>query len=246
MSEYLITFLIGFVASVLSGMAGGGAGLITSPMFILMGLPPQVAIATAKFGGLGITLGGFLTFRKTVFIKWEYVVYLSCIAFITSLIGSFWLLSLDEKVVEKIIGIVLLCSLPVLIFRKNSGIISTVTSYTSKMVGYISYSIINIVTSAFGGGIGTMIPVILTNFFGLTSLEANATRKIPGLIGALVSLAVFMASSVVDYKLGICILIGTYLGSSVGTKIAIKNGDVFVKRFLILVILGLSVKLLFF
>ncbi len=246
MTIYLLTFAISFVASIISGIAGGGAGFITSPLFILMGLPPQVAIATAKFGGLGITLGGFFTFRKTKFIKWKYVLYLSLLSGTAGIIGSFWLLSLDEKVIEKSIGVLMLLSLPVLLLKKDSGIVETVTSKSSTIVGGILFFCIAILQSSFGSGIGTLIPVVMTNLFGFTSLEANATRKIPGIVLALISLVIFMAYSVVNYKLGVCILTGTYLGSTVGTKIAVKKGDVFVKRFLIVIIVILSVKLLLF
>lgn len=246
MTVYLLTFLIGFLASIISGVAGGGAGFITSPLFILMGLPPQVAIATAKFGGLGITLGGFFTFRKTEFIKWRYVLYLSLLSGFAGIIGSFWLLSLDEKLIEKGIGILMLCALPFLLLKKDSGIVHVATSKVSKIIGSILFFIVAILQASFGSGIGTLIPVVMTNLFGFTSLEANATRKIPGIVVALVSLSVFMTYSVVDYKLGACILVGTYLGSTVGTKIAIKKGNLFVKRFLIIVIVLLSVKLLVF
>lgn len=168
MTEYLLTFTIGFLASIISGIAGGGAGFITSPLFILMGLPPQVAIATAKFGALGITLGGFFTFRKTEFVQWKYVFFLSVLSGTAGVIGSFWLLSLDEDVIEKGIGILMLCSLPILLYKKDSGIVRKVTSKISKIIGSILFFIIAILQASFGSGIGTLIPVVMTNLFGFT------------------------------------------------------------------------------
>ena len=91
-----------------------------------------------------------------------------------------------------------------------------------------------------------MIPIVLTNLFGFTQLEANATRRIPGILIALVSLMIFISYSLVDYKNGFAMLVGTYLGSSIGTKIAIKQGDVFVKWVLTGIIILLSLKLLVF
>lgn len=246
MEELLLTFIIGFLASVLSGIAGGGSGFITSPLFIIMGLPPQVAIATAKFGALGIALGGFFTFRKTEFIKWSYVIFLAFLATIASILGSFWLLSLDESSIEKTVGTLMLISLPFLLLKKDSGLKKVVTSSIAKITGGFMFFCLAFLQSSFGSGIGTLIPVVMTNLFGFTILEANATRKIPGVIIAIVPLIVFMSSNIVDYKLGFCILVGTYLGSSLGTKIAIKNGNQFAKIVLIIVIVALSIKLLLF
>ncbi len=246
MVEYLITFSIGLIASILSGIAGGGAGLITSPLFILLGMPPQVAIATAKFGGLGITLGGFFTFRKTKYIKWNYVVLLSVLAIIASIIGSLLLINIDETLVQKIIGFVMLGSLPFLFIKKNSGLVEVTTSFFKRTIGSMLYFCISVLQAGFGGGIGTLIPIVLTHLFGFTQLESNATRKIPGMLIALVSLSIFMASSIVDYGNGMAIFAGTYVGSSIGTRIAIKQGDTFVKWVLTGVILLLSIKLLLF
>ena len=129
MSEYFIIFCIGVVASIISGIAGGGSGLITSPLFILLGMPPQVAIATAKFASLGITLGGFFTFRKTHYIKWKFVILLSIIAIVGSVIGSILLLNINETFIQKIIGLTMLGSIPFLFLKKNAGIIDGTTSF---------------------------------------------------------------------------------------------------------------------
>ena len=69
MNEYLLTFVVGLVSSFLSGMAGGGAGLISAPFFILIGFPAVFAVATGKFGAVGVTLGGLVRFRNTPYIR---------------------------------------------------------------------------------------------------------------------------------------------------------------------------------
>ncbi len=179
MEELLLTFIIGFLASVLSGIAGGGSGFITSPLFIIMGLPPQVAIATAKFGALGIALGGFFTFRKTEFIKWRYVIYLSAFATIASAVGSFWLLSLDDSSIEKIVGALMLISLPFLLLKKDSGLKEAVTSSIAKITGGFMFFCLAFLQSSFGSGIGTLIPVVMTNLFGFTYLNRTRLEKYP-------------------------------------------------------------------
>jgi uncharacterized membrane protein YfcA len=50
-------FAFVFLASIFSGMAGGGGGMITIPFLIALGLSPQQAIATNKFIGFGVAIG---------------------------------------------------------------------------------------------------------------------------------------------------------------------------------------------
>jgi uncharacterized membrane protein YfcA len=45
-------FLVGVAASVIGTMVGGGS-LLSIPLLIFLGLPPQVAIATDRFAALG-------------------------------------------------------------------------------------------------------------------------------------------------------------------------------------------------
>lgn len=246
MVEYLITFFIGFLASIISGVAGGGAGLITVPLFIFMGIPPASSIATAKFGGLGLTLGAFSVFRKTNLIRWEYVLYLSLLTVVASVMGSLWLLSINQEVVENIIGVTMLGSLPFLFLKKETGLARSVTSFTKKIIGSVLYFVITVLKAAFGGGIGTAHLIIMMNLFGFTALEANATRKLPGIIAAIVTLSVFVLNDIVYYKHGFAIFLGACLGSVLGAKIAIYKGNFFVKGTLCALLICFAVKLLFF
>ena len=116
------TFIAGIFASIISGMAGGGGGLISAPFLILIGLPPQVAVATTKFGSLGLTLGSIAKFRKTEYVRKDYVLYLSALSIIAAFIGSNILLISSNALVEKLVGVMMLVALP-FIFIKDTGLV---------------------------------------------------------------------------------------------------------------------------
>ena len=50
---YIFIAIVGLLSGIVSGMSGGGGAMLMIPAFIFSGLPPQVAVATAKFSGLG-------------------------------------------------------------------------------------------------------------------------------------------------------------------------------------------------
>src|SRR3989344_8639928 len=136
MPELIITFLVGVFSSILSGMAGGGGGLISAPFFILLGLPPQVAVATTKFGALGLTLGSLAKFRKTEHIRKEYVIYLSILSIVAAIIGSRLLLLSSNETIEKLVGVMMLIALP-FILTKNIGLQRSQPNQIKKYIGYI-------------------------------------------------------------------------------------------------------------
>ena len=113
----LWTFIAGVLASIVSGMAGGGGGLISAPFFILIGLPPQIAVATTKFGSLGLTLGSIAKFRKTEYVRKDYVIYLSVLSIVAAFIGSNLLLVTNNAFIEKLVGVTMLIALPFIFIK---------------------------------------------------------------------------------------------------------------------------------
>lgn len=243
MFDLLLTFLVGIIASIISGMAGGGSGLLSAPFFIMLGLPPQVALATTKFGALGVTTGAILKLRKAEHIRKEYVLVFSIVSIAAAVAGSTILLSVNPDTLERLLGIVMLISLPFLFF-KDMGDISVTTSGWKQLLGYLCYFVILFLQAIFGGGIGMLITIILTGLFGFTTLEAISTRRIPGFILAALSLLIYMASGIVYYSFGIAMLAGMVIGGYIGTHIAVTHGNKFVKIVFSIVILILGIQLL--
>lgn len=243
MNDLLITFGIGLLASFLSGMAGGGGGLITTPFFVLLGIPPQMAIATTKFGGLGITLGSMAKFWNTKHVRSDFVMYLSVLSVVAALLGTRILLNSSNELVQKFIGGMMLIAVPFLLI-KNMGVKSLPTTYLKEVIGYVLYFINLVLQSAFGTGIGMTVSLILMGFFGFTALEAIATRRIPGFILSLASLLAYMASGIVNYGHGIAVFFGMLIGGYIGSHVAIKKGNSFVKWAMVALVTTLGIQFL--
>ena len=63
--------IIGFLAGILSGMFGVGGGFLTTPILIVGGIPPAVAVGSEANHIVGSSLTGFLNYfrRKYVDIR---------------------------------------------------------------------------------------------------------------------------------------------------------------------------------
>lgn len=241
----LLILLIGLATGFFDSVIGAG-GLISVPTLVFLGLPPQVAIATDRFGTIGQSFTAFLKFWNAKKIVWKYVLVLAIISLTGSLIGANILVGVDPKILQKIVGILLVIFLPLIFLKQNIGIQQTETSKSRKIIGLVIYFLIMIFGGFFGQGTGPLIFYALTYFLGLTMIEVLATGVIPWFVLSLSSLVIFALNGIVDYKVGIVLLVGMAIGGYVGAHVALKKGDVWIKRLFVLFVIASSIKLLFF
>lgn len=248
MSEFFnlsFIFLIGLVSSFFGTMVGGGT-LLSLPLLIIAGLPPQVAIATERFGGLGQTTASFLKFSGSKKIVWKYVTLLTVISLAGSLIGSNILIKTDPRRLHSVVGLTLIFLLPLIFLKPDLGIQNVKTSKNKIVAGSLIYFLIQTFAAFFGGGTGILASFILMFFFGLTIIESTATKIIPWFFLSTSSLAIFALNGIVNYKIGAILLMGMVLGGYTGAHVALKKGDAWVRRLFSVLVFISTLKLLFF
>ena len=89
-----------------------------------------------------------------------------------------------------------------------------------------------------------MIFYVLTFFLGFTMIEILATGIIPWFVLSISSLVIFALNGIIDYEIGIILLIGMALGGYIGAHMALKKGDLWVKRLFVLFVIIFGMKLL--
>ncbi|MBY0110984.1 sulfite exporter TauE/SafE family protein [Patescibacteria group bacterium] len=240
------SFVIGLVAAFFSSLMGGVAGMIAAPLLLMLGVPPYAAVATPKVGALGIALGSLLKFSKKGFVQWSLVPGLIVLAAIAGLVGAYTLLATPEYILENIVGVLLLLCVVLLWSKKDMGVISFAVSTVRKSIGYIIYFFTETFRAGFGSGFGMLTGTVLTYFFGLTTLQSTATKRIPGVVVTGVALIVFLPAGVIDIPIGIALFFGSIVGSYLGTHYAIVLGNKWAKYlFTVFAVIMASALLLF-
>jgi uncharacterized membrane protein YfcA len=246
--EKLILFgLVNLVASTLSGAAGGGGGLISVPFMVTLGLSPATAIATAKFGGFGISAGASSRFFREKITNRRTIIILSIISAIGALAGSSLLVifSDQQNFLENLMGIIILTvGIPVLYLR-NIGIKARKPSTLMKIIGSLLMGLGILLQAALGSGVGGLQMVVLIVFFGMTALTASATRRAIQLVVHTISLIVFITAGLVDYKFGLVGLVSSFAGGFLGAHIAVKKGDKFILNIFAVTSAILALQLIF-
>lgn len=236
------SFGIGLVASFVGAIAGGG-GMISVPFLLFLGVPPQVALATSKFAGLGLSSGAMVKFVKEKKVNWRYAIILSVAGIIASLIGSRFLVSSGHLNFEKVIGVMLLILVPTLFIKKDFGLIKIQVSPIMKVVGTLIYFLLSILASMFGG-LGVLMISTVVFFFGLSLIEANATDIVSYAALSIVAVAVYIIHGIVNFPLGIAMFLGSLFGGYAGAHTAITRGNKFVKVIFAIVIVAAAIKIL--
>jgi len=240
--KLIATLIIGIISGFVGAVAGGG-GLISVPFLIFLGIPPQITLATNKFGGIGLSIGALYEFIKKKKIVWRYAIFLSLFGILGSLIGSHILLTINTSILQKLIGILLIILIPTVFIKKNFGLEEKLTSRKRKIVGCICYFFISIIASFFGGlGIITMSMAIY--FFGLPMIKANATELFSYSIFSLLSVIIFTFNGIINYQIGIILFVGMLIGGYIGAHIAIKKGNEWVKVVFTIIIIFSAIKII--
>lgn len=245
LSSLIGTFLIGIAASIVGTTVGSG-GLLTIPFLIFIGLPPQIAIATDRFGAIGVSVGAIYKFWKEKKIIWEYVPILAILALIGGAIGSSILLNVDEKLLGSVVGILILSLLPLIFLKPKLGLKRTDQNKKKVIIGFVVFLAIQIFGGFFGAGTGTMVFYTLMYFVGLTIIEASATNSIAWFVLAVSTSILFASKGIINYPIGIALFLGSTTGGYIGSHIAIKLGNLWIKRLFVIVVVVSAVKLLFF
>lgn len=243
----LILAIANLMAATLSGASGGGGGLIISPLLVLLGLSPVQAIATGKFGGFGISFGASSRFFREKITDRRTLILFSIMGAAGGLAGSLLLVNFSshQETIQKMMGLVILVIGVPLLYVRKAGLSSRPKPRWLKIIGLVLLMVNLLFVAALGSGIGSLQMVIMIYFFGMTALVASATRRAMQLVTATASLMVYIAAGLVDYRVGVVVLITSFTGGFLGAHIAIKKGDKFVINMFAIISALLALQLLF-
>ncbi len=242
--QLVIYAAISLVMSAASGMAGAGGGFIMTPLLIFLGLSPAQAVATGKLSGLAVSVGS-LQGLKAHKVKNKKLIYIvMALAFAIGLAAPAVITNLDSDLYRRLLGAILLLMVPVLLLHKP-GLQRGEPGRVMKAAGFAALVFALALQAVFSGGLGALVNIALITLLGLSPLDANVTKRYSQvLLNAVIVLGI-LSSGLIVWKVAIIGIITCLIGSYLGSRIAVKRGDEFVKRMLIILVLIAAVELLF-
>lgn len=242
----LITYgVVGFVMAILIGIAGAGAGFITTPLLIIFGLTPAQAISSGKFNGLATTIGSLSGLRGYAGkISRRSIGFIMVLAFLVGLLVPFVIKALDNRFYQLTLGIIILLMIPLMIYKKV-GIKPSQPSPIKKGLGGILLTISLFLQGVFSGGLGSLVNIVLMSMLGMTATEANITKRWSQLIlNVTIILGIIGSGLIIWQVVAVNVFTGLF-GSYIGGRLAIQKGDKLIINVMLVLMLASGLILIF-
>lgn len=235
----------GLAAGFINTIAGGGSS-ITLPMLMFLGLPPNVANGTNRIAILMQSLAGVGTFRQKKILNLNEGWHLSLPSALGALAGAFTAAEINEQVMRWFIIALMAGMLLLVIFKPEVWLKQKAGSVQAK-TGWLQY-IIFFLIGFYGGfiqvGVGFLLLAGLVLGSGIDLVKANALKVMIVLVYTLIALVVFWSNHQVHAGLGLLLGTGSMAGAYLGAKFTIRSGVVYVRYFLIIMLVIMILKLL--
>jgi uncharacterized protein len=245
--QYLLIIGAGLIAGFINTLAGSGS-LLTLPLLIFIGLPPNVANGTNRIAIMLQSLVGSMGFRKQGALDLRAGLTLGIPSVAGSIAGALIALAINAKSMERVVGVLLIVMFFVVLLkpeawlkgRKEKGMAG------SLWVNFIVFFLIGVYGGFIQAGVGFFLLGGLVLGAGLDLVRANAIKNFLVFLYTPFALAVYVIGHQVDYKAGLILSIGSMTGAWLGTRSAVSWGPIFVRYVLLIAVLISAVQLIFF
>jgi hypothetical protein len=242
--KFPILFAAGLFAGLIDSMAGGG-GLITIPVLLGMGMPPQTALGTNKLQGTFGSGSAMLHFARAGSVRLrDCAIGVVWTAF-GAAAGAMAVQTLDPSFLRLAIPLLLIAIASVMLFSPRLGM-ADVRERMGKNVFFLVFGLaIGFYDGFFGPATGTFWAMAFVLCLGFNLTRATAWTKVMNFTSNLVSLLFFLAGGFVSLPEGIVMGLGQFAGARIGSRLVISRGSRFVRPIFIAVVIAVSARLLY-
>ncbi len=244
--EILLLLGIGFLAGIINTLAGGGS-LLTLPLLIFLGLPPNVANATNR---IGVFFNAFFAMRgfksKGVDIG-PYGIWLGVVALFGAALGSFIAVDINGDTFNKILAILIVFIIAYMVFdNKKTGSGYEKMDAKSKIIGYVVFFGIGVYGGFIQAGVGYLIMSSLSFIHNFSIIKINMIKALSVVIYTLSALGIFIFYDLINWELGIALAVGMSLGGWLTSRWSTKINDKYLRYFVMVTAFAFAIKLFFF
>jgi uncharacterized protein len=232
--------LVSFLAGLVDSIAGGG-GLLTVPALLTAGLPPHLALGTNKGQAAFGAVSSFASFWARDAIDRPRVPLAFSLGFVGSLGGAALLFLLSPERLRPIVLVLLVVAAAVVGLRRTTHATKPWATYPRVALACLALAL-GAYDGFFGPGTGSILIVGNALLFGDNLTRASGNAKVVNLASNLAALLLFALRGTVIWKIALPMAAANTVGALVGSRLAVKRGDGFVRGVVLLVVLALVVK----
>jgi len=235
----LVLCLIAFFAGFVDSIAGGG-GLFLVPGFLLVGLPPQVALGQEKIVSTLGTIAAIRNFLRESKVIWKVAVLGIPFSLGGAYVGAQLVLIISTQVLAKLLLVLIPIGIVLFLIPKNRQVKQAPIQGGKffVMVPIICFCV-GFYDGFFGPGTGSMFIIAFHYLLKLDLVSSSANSKLFNFASNIGALIAFVLAGKVIYEIALPLVLSNILGNHFGSKLAVKNGSEVVRKVLVFSMLSL-------
>lgn len=248
MLDQVILFVASLAANFFSALSGGGAGLIQFPILIFLGLPFGVALATHKVASVALGLGATLRHFRESHLERRFSLIILGAGLPGVVLGAATILQVPEKLATLLLGVLTLSLGLYSIFKPRLGM-----DYAPRndrgvplLAGMAGLFFVGFLNGSITSGTGLFLTLWLIRHFGLDYKRAVAyTLILCGVVWNGTGALVLGVLGTIAWDWMPALLAGSVIGGYLGSHVAIRKGNLWIKRSFEIVTILIGFKLIF-
>ena len=219
----LIIFSVAFLASLLSSMSGAGAAMITTPVWLTLGFPLPVAIASNQMNGAAWTLIAARNYLKGKVLDWPLIRIMVCCGLAGAWVGTLIVRGMNVHALQRSIGFIIIGLVVVVACNPALGRSETAPSLSRRLTGMLAFPL-GCYESFFGSGNGLFTSFLLSKARGFTLLSALGYYYLLAFTWNCFAVAIYTSAGLADSRLMIPSTAGSVLGAYFGSRLGRRKG----------------------
>lgn len=239
-----LLFLTGAVAGWVDSIAGGG-GLITIPVLLATGMPPQLVLGTNKFqasfgsftAAWHYTRHGVVTLRETL----PGIV----LTFLGAIVGTLAVQQIHPETLGWVIPFLLLAIALYMLIAPSAGLHEGRPRMRPAGFAIVFGLLLGFYDGFFGPGVGSFWAIACVTVMGFELTKATGYTKVMNFTSNIVSFVVFLLAGQVLFSAAVSMAAGQIVGAAVGSRLVVRKGARLIKPIFITIVILTTLKLLY-
>lgn len=239
-----ILFCVGFVASFIDAIAGGG-GLITIPALLMTGMPPAMALGTNKLQAVGGALSASFYFLRKRAVNLRDIWFILIWVFLGSALGTLLIQSIDVAIFKKILPFLILAIGLYFLFTPKLGDEDRKQRLSYLLFGLLVSPFLGFYDGFFGPGAGSIMSLACVTLLGFNLQKATAHAKVINFTSNFAAFIFFLFGGQILWKVGLVMMTGSILGANLGAKMVMTKGKTLIRPMVVIISFMMTAKMVY-
>ncbi|MEB3102966.1 sulfite exporter TauE/SafE family protein [Ferviditalea candida] len=246
MEQIIIVMVFGFLSGFVDAIAGGG-GLISIPALLLINLPPALVLGTNKLASTMSSMTSSINYFRSGHVKFGFLKWAIPLIAAGSASGAILVSAIPAEFLKPVISVLLvLITLRTVLKKKQTEKAerTRTLSFPAKLGMAFLLAVIGFYDGFFGPGTGSFL-IFSFYLMGHDFVTAAGNAKVVNFVTNVSALAAFLIFGLVNFQYGLLMGLSMIPGAYLGSRLAIKKGNAFVKPIFLMMTLTIVGKQVF-